>query len=120
MQLRMIATLLSLSALFGGCAYIRPTREPMRMEVHAPLGPERARGVIVLLPGFGDRASTFAKQGFLGVLERRARAYDVVAADAHFGYYRKGTLVERLEHDIIGPLRAQGYREIWLAGASMG
>jgi pimeloyl-ACP methyl ester carboxylesterase len=119
-KLRFMSCLLLACLSLAGCAFVRFTRDPMPMEVHAPLGPQRARGVIVLLPGFGDRASTFAKQGFLGVLERRAKDYDIVATDAHFGYYRKGTLVERLEHDIVGPLRAKGYREIWLAGTSMG
>jgi len=84
------------------------------------LGPQKARGVIVLMPGFGDRPAAFADNGFVAALARRAHAFDIYAADAHFGYYRKRSLLERLEHDVIGPLRARGYREIWLAGASLG
>jgi pimeloyl-ACP methyl ester carboxylesterase len=87
---------------------------------HGELGPERARGVIVLLPGFGDRPERFEDRGFIEVLRRRAPGYDVVAADAHFGYYRKRTLITRLDEDVVGPLRDRGYREIWLSGASMG
>jgi pimeloyl-ACP methyl ester carboxylesterase len=62
----------------------------------------------------------FERHGFIAALRRHAPTYDVFAADAHFGYYRARSLVERLERDVIGPLRAEGYRELWLAGASMG
>jgi hypothetical protein len=111
---------LAVLSLCASCGFVRITRSHLDSEQHAPLGPAKARGVIVLLPGFGDRASDFEEHGFVKVLRQRAPAYDVVATDAHFGYYRKGILVERLEHDVIGPLRAKGYREIWLSGASMG
>jgi hypothetical protein len=109
-----------IAATLVSCGYVRITRKHLASEAHAPLGPDRARGVIVLLPGFGDRASDFAQNGFIKVLNERAPGYDVVAADAHFGYYRKAILVRRLEEDVIAPLRKQGYRELWLSGASMG
>jgi pimeloyl-ACP methyl ester carboxylesterase len=84
------------------------------------LGPVRARGAFILLPGFGDRPEAFSEHGFVAALRRHFPDYDVIAADAHFGYYRARTLLERLDHDVIGPLRAAGYRELWLVGASMG
>jgi pimeloyl-ACP methyl ester carboxylesterase len=109
-------------ALFGGggCAYLRRANEPMESERFVARGPRLARGAIVLLPGFGDRPATFERQGFVAALRRHAPEHDVIAADAHFGYYRAHSVVERLERDVIGPLRAQGYRELWLAGTSMG
>jgi pimeloyl-ACP methyl ester carboxylesterase len=107
-------------ALAGGCAWIRPARSPMASEAHAPLGPDRARGVVVLLPGLGDRPRVFVSRGFLAVLNQHAPAFDVVAADAHFGYYRTRTVLDELHRNVIGPLRARGYRQVWLAGASMG
>src|SRR5690625_6784033 len=45
---------------------------------------------------------------------------DMLAADAHFGYYRERTFVQRLHEDIILPARQQGYQHIWLLGLSMG
>lgn len=84
------------------------------------LGPARARGVIVLLPGFGDRPSDFDKNGFVTALRKGAPAYDLVAADAHFGYYRTGTIVAELHDHVVAPLLARGYRELWLSGVSMG
>lgn len=109
-----------LGVVLAGCSYLRRAREPMDAERFVVRGPAVARGAIVLLPGFGDRPAAFEKHGFVAALRRHAPQYDVIAADAHFGYYRAHSLVERLERDVIGPLRAQGYRELWLAGTSMG
>jgi hypothetical protein len=102
------------------CGYLRIPREPMPQEDFVMRGPEHARGVIVLLPGVGDRPQAFFKQGFLDALKRHAPDYDVVGADAHFGYYRRRSVLRRLEADVIGPLAERGYRELWLVGASMG
>ncbi|MDB4975080.1 MAG: esterase [Myxococcaceae bacterium] len=104
----------------SGCAFLRAASNPMERRSFRERGAARARGAIVLLPGFGDRPEAFAEHGFVAALERQAQDYDVFAADAHFGYYRKRSLLVRLEHDVIGPLRARGYREIWLAAASLG
>lgn len=107
-------------ALLAGCPFMRSPSVPMERLSYRERGPASARGAIVLLPGFGDRPSAFGDNGFVAVLARHAPDYDVFAADAHFGYYRKRTLVLRLERDVIGPLLAKGYRELWLAGTSMG
>jgi pimeloyl-ACP methyl ester carboxylesterase len=107
-------------ALVQGCGYVRIAKTPMASLNVISREPCHAEGAIVLLPGFGDRASIFEERGFVAALRKVAPGYDVFAADAHFGYYRKGTVVERLEHDVIGPLRARGYTKLWLAGTSMG
>lgn len=111
---------LCLALALSGCGFLRPARAPMERVSYREQGPARARGAIVLMPGFGDGPAAFDEHGFVGVLARHAPGYDIYAADAHFGYYRKHTLLERLERDVIGPLRARGYRELWLAGASLG
>jgi pimeloyl-ACP methyl ester carboxylesterase len=115
------ATIIAACALAGvGCAWLRPARSPMAFEAHTPLGPGRAAGVIVLLPGFGDDPRDFADQGILRILAARAPDFDVVAADAHFGFYRKRLVVGELQQHVVGPLVARGYRRVWLAGVSMG
>jgi pimeloyl-ACP methyl ester carboxylesterase len=116
----LLVMLLAISVLASGCAYLRPARTPMERVSLRELGPAKARGAIVLLPGFGDRPQVFAEHGFADVLGRTAPDYDVFAADAHFGYYRSRSLLARLESDVVGPLRARGYRELWLVGASLG
>jgi pimeloyl-ACP methyl ester carboxylesterase len=106
--------------LLAACGYVRIARKHMPQEIFVSRGPSQARGALVLLPGFGDTTATFSDQGFVQMLRARAPDYDVFAADAHFGYYRQRTLIERLEADVISPLRRQGYRQLWLVGASMG
>jgi pimeloyl-ACP methyl ester carboxylesterase len=108
------------AAASSGCFLFRVASNPMERVSFRELGPERARGAVVLFPGFGDRPDAFKDHGFVAALEQAAPRFDVFGADAHFGYYRKRTLLDRLEQDVIGPLRARGYREIWLVGASMG
>ncbi|HUL66993.1 MAG TPA: alpha/beta hydrolase, partial [Burkholderiaceae bacterium] len=109
----------ALLLVLGGC-YWRIAHEPMPFVAYGDLGPERARGAIVLLPGFASKPEDFDAHGFIEILHRNAPAYDVVAADAHFGYYNKATLLTQLHASVIGPLVARGYRELWIAGVSMG
>jgi pimeloyl-ACP methyl ester carboxylesterase len=46
---------------------------------------------------------------------------DVLLAEVTLGYYMQGHAPERLHTEIIAPARTRGgYREVWLAGASMG
>jgi pimeloyl-ACP methyl ester carboxylesterase len=79
---------------------------------------EPLKPLVVMLPGMGDRMEDFAEAGFID--SDVSRDFDVIAVDAHFGYYRERNLVPRLHQDIIAPARAAGYRQIWLLGISMG
>ena len=49
------------------------------------------------------------------ILRRTSR----MAVDAHYGYYGRRTLRERLAQDVVLPARSR-YREVWLVGISMG
>ena len=118
MRARLLAAL-ALALILSGC-YWRIAHEPMPFVTYGDLGPERARGAIVLLPGFADKPEDFDSRGFVPVLRKNAPGYDVIAADAHFGYYNKNTLLTQLHANVIGPLVARGYRELWIVGISMG
>ena len=78
-----------------------------------------ADGLIVLLPGFSDGPASFDNQGMIDIVRRIAPAFDAVATDAHFAYYRNQSIVERLHADVIEPITGQ-YRTVWLVGISMG
>lgn len=79
---------------------------------------EPVKPLVVMLPGMGDRMEDFAEEGFID--SGGTRDFDVLAVDAHFGYYRERNLVPRLHEDILVPARAAGYEQIWLLGISMG
>jgi pimeloyl-ACP methyl ester carboxylesterase len=108
-----------MAALQIGCAALIPAPTPMRtLEYRNPSQP--AKCLFVLLPGRGDHAERFHEQGFVQDLQNSKLSIDIHAADATMGYYMKGTLLDRLEADVITPAKARGYEEIWLVGASMG
>lgn len=81
---------------------------------------EKARCLVVLFPGMGDSAESFAQHGFIEAIAERQLAIDVVAANATIGYYTKETLWPRVETDVIAPARARGYDTTWFVGVSMG
>lgn len=110
---------LPLVALLAGCALLAPEPTvPMPQETLSETGPSGCRAV--LLPGRWDRMSAFRENGFA---ERAAAAgvdLGLVTADAHIGYYREETVVERLAADVVGPLLRGSDRPLWMVGTSLG
>lgn len=105
------------SLLLGGCYFFQTASEPMpaeRFQASAPV-----TGLIVLMPGFGDGPQDYIEHGFVDTVREANPAFDVIAVNAHFGYYRNYSVIERLHQDIIAPARSR-YDEIWLVGISMG
>lgn len=103
-----------------GCAALMPAPTPMRVLQYQSLS-QPAKCLFVLLPGAGDHAEHFLEKGFVEDLQNTKRSIDIRAVDATMGYYMKGTLLDRLETDVIAPAKARGgYEEIWLMGPSMG
>ncbi|MGZ8868808.1 MAG: alpha/beta hydrolase [Thermoanaerobaculia bacterium] len=113
------AVLLALVAsLLCHCAALRPATAPMRSIVINSGGSGRC--MAVLLPGRHAGPESFAKSRFGETVARRGLDLDVVALDAHLGYYRTRTVIDRIREDVILPARAKGYKEIWLVGTSLG
>ncbi|MDR6856188.1 serine aminopeptidase domain-containing protein [Variovorax guangxiensis] len=79
-----------------------------------------ARTLLIILPGRGMTLRELEKEGFVSAIRSLDLAVDVLRVDAHLGYYRDRSILERLRADVIAPAQAQGYRSIWLAGISMG
>lgn len=80
----------------------------------------KARCLVVFLPGFGDDAEDFDRNGFVADVTRRGLSVDMVAAQATMGYYARGSFPDRLATDVVGPARVRGYDQVWLVGMSMG
>src|SRR5262249_1101832 len=73
-----------------GCSVFWPAPTPMRALDYVAARPP-ARCLVVFLPGLGDEAEDFAKQGLVVEVQKRKLSIDVVAANATFGYYVKGS-----------------------------
>jgi pimeloyl-ACP methyl ester carboxylesterase len=104
--------------LAGGCVFFRSASVPMPTVLHAAPAGEADR-LVVLLPGLADAPEDFDTQGFVAAIHAVDPLADVIAADAHFGYYRTRTLPQRLHADVLAPLAGR-YRETWFVGISMG
>ncbi|MCM2282336.1 MAG: hypothetical protein NDI61_10890 [Bdellovibrionaceae bacterium] len=97
-----------------------PSQVPMLSRHHAVSGGEPVENLFVLLPGIQDRHLDFEMSGFVrSVREQRVLA-DLLAVDAHVGYYARQTILHRLRNDILLPARQAGYKNIWLVGTSLG
>lgn len=110
------AVLVTLSV---GCAYAPPTQVPMTTWLYAEPGGS-GKHLIVLLPGINEQPTKYERRGFIDDLRSRGLDVDVIAVDAHFGYYKKRNVVDRLKIDVVEPARTKGYSKIWLVGFSVG
>ena len=86
----------------AGCAFVwRPTSVPLRYLV-APAGCAlRPDTLLVLLPGSWSLPEDFEREGFVGAVRQRHLAADVWLVDAHVGYYREGSIIDRLAADLV-------------------
>lgn len=106
------------SVLVGACTLLRPTTVPMPSTTYGGGGVGNC--LLVMLPGRASRPGDFANNGFISTLREAGFDAQVVTADAHVGYYRKGTLIERLRNDVVEPARMKSQRKVFLVGISLG
>lgn len=108
--------MLAASVILPACMTTPPATNPMASVTPNP--DRQSDRLVIMLPGRGDRGGDFRERGFFDIAA--GQDFDVIAADAHFGYYRARTLGQRLHEDIVQPALESGYREIWLLGISAG
>ena len=112
---------LALLALLAGCGLLpRASTVPLRVLFDNAACASRPDTLLVMLPGASSLPEEFQREGFVRALRERRLAADVVLVDAHPGYYKDRTVLQRLQADVIAPARAKGYRKIWLVGVSLG
>jgi pimeloyl-ACP methyl ester carboxylesterase len=83
-------------------------------------GQDAGRILLVMLPAARARPEDLLEQGFVAAVRDRGLPLDVAVMDAQPDYYLEGRVGERLAADVFRPLRAKGYRRIWLMGMSLG
>lgn len=110
-----LARLSLLVPVFGALV---PVRVPLMRLEYGSQG--QSRTLIIFLPGIDDVAEDFERRGFIRELRREHISVDAVAVDAHYGYYAKKALFERITDDVITLAHRAGYERIWLAGISLG
>lgn len=116
---RMLA-LVALVATLSGCATTGETPMAALHYENTQAQPADGKKLLILLRGAGGGNEVFKDKGLVDQVISRGLPFDIVAPDAHTGYYAAKTLERRLYEDIILPARRRGYSEIWVAGTSMG
>ena len=111
---------LALLLCLSGCGLFFRAPAPIPALAYPSAGGPAGHDLLVLLPGRGDRASSFSEQGIVALAQHSVPNLDVTAVDATVGYYIHRNLTERLLADVITPARTRGQRAIWLSGISMG
>ena len=108
-----IALILLILAL-GGC--IGSGKKPIEVQFQ---GSPDASEMLVFLPGLGNNAKHFFKNGFHETAARGTRYSEsaFLSANVHLGYYRTGALPERFEQDVLA---VYPDRKRTLVGISMG
>jgi pimeloyl-ACP methyl ester carboxylesterase len=108
-----------LSALFfAGC--MQPTKVPIETIRYDAPNAQGRRLLFVFLPGNGDPVSVFQKEGLIEAVRERGLPVDMIAVNAHIGYYMNGSFFTRIKDDVIGPATAIGYEQVWMIGNSLG
>ena len=102
------------------CTLWRPVTVPIATIRIASTCAVRPDTLVVMLPGAASRPEEFESEGLVRAMRERGVAADVLLVDAHMGYYRNRSVIDRLRADVIAPALAQGYRHVWLVGISLG
>lgn len=119
MQTKILRALIYIPLAFisSGCALLLPAKKDLGTIFCSKSN--NASKLYVFLPGIGDRASDFKKNGFFSLVEQIDNKADAIAVDAYFSYYRNRTIFPLLHNQVILPNREK-YNEIILVGISMG
>ena len=120
-RLTRLALGLALAHALAGCGSVRPTPRPLQQVIDpAPCPSAGTRPLVVLMPGRGMALAELVEQGFLDAVRRRGFDVDLRLVDAHLGYYNERSVFEALQEDVVAPAHANGPREVWLTGISLG
>ena len=112
--------LLIAATTLSSCVSIGNADDPIATILVPATVPTADRTLVIVLPGFGSNARDLEKHGIGEAVHQGWPQADVLLTSATFAYYSHRNIIARLDQDIVQPARRQGYKEIWLAGASVG
>jgi pimeloyl-ACP methyl ester carboxylesterase len=113
-----ISTALLLALISFGC--YPQTKIPIETIQYDAQKVQGKRSLIIFLPGTGDSVTVFQKQGLIDTVRELELPIDMIAVDAHIGYYAHWSILARLKEDVIVPAKSRLYDQIWLVGDSLG
>jgi pimeloyl-ACP methyl ester carboxylesterase len=102
-----------------GCLALPDPDQPIPTQ-RVPAQTDSPDRLVVVLPGRGDDLAMLNESRIAQEIQQVLPDTDVLLVEATMSYYMEGRLVPRLHTEVIAPALQRGYREIWLAGASMG
>jgi pimeloyl-ACP methyl ester carboxylesterase len=80
----------------------------------------RASTLLVFLPGAYMTPDELVQQGFASAVRERQLPVDLWFVQTELAQLVDRTAMQRLDVDIVGAARKQGYRRLWFAGISLG
>jgi pimeloyl-ACP methyl ester carboxylesterase len=80
----------------------------------------RASTLLVFLPGAYMTPGELVQQGFANAVRERQLPVDLWFVHTELAQLVDRTAMQRLDTDIVGAAREQGYRRLWFAGISLG
>jgi enterochelin esterase-like enzyme len=117
--MRILAPLLA-SLLLASCAAMEKTESRIPTETVAARSPGNTQRLVIVLPGRGDDLAALKATGIAAAIQESLPDAEILLAGITMAYYQEGRSVQRLHEEIVAPARQRGFREIYLAGASMG
>ena len=102
----------------GGCAAGGDITRPVPSTFVA--APEPAHRLVVMLPGRGDSLQSMTDNGIAQRIQQQWPDADVVLTGLTMPFYQQGRVSQRLHDEVVEPARRAAYRQVWLAGISLG
>lgn len=92
----------------------------MRHLTHPAQAGQYVETLVVLLPGAYHQPEDFIKEGFVKAVHERQLPIDLMMAELAFDHIADETALAEINTDLILPSLGKGYKNIWLAGISIG
>lgn len=120
MRMKPFALFTMLALLFTLTGCLPPSDPSKTIPTLLVPAPQPAKRLVIVLPGRADGLPALRDSGMAAAIQGAWPDADVLFAELTLGYYMQGRAPERLHAEVVAPARQRGYREVWLAGASMG